>query len=157
MRLFHLLIASALGSGYAKFAPGTWGTLVGSIILGALWHLGALSHHLILLFLTVAMSIIGYWSITQLPKDWVQDDQRIVIDEVLGLWVAMLWIPISWKSLIASFILFRLFDIFKPLGIRKFDNIKSDAAVIVDDLVAGVYANLTLRLVIVVLSAYGIW
>lgn len=157
MRFFHITVVSAFGAGFARFAPGTWGTLVGTIILYGLWSFGALSSPWMLLLITAGVTGLSYWSITQLPDNWIHDDQRIVIDEVLGLWVTMLWVPINWKTLILSFILFRLYDIFKPLGIRRFDNLKSDFAVIVDDLVAGVYANITLQILIVALSAYEVW
>jgi len=157
MKAFHIAVVSALGAGFAKFAPGTWGTLVGSIILWMLWIGGILSTPLVLLALTIGVTVLGYWSITQLPDTWIHDDQRIVIDEVLGLWVTMLWVPINWKTILLSFILFRLFDIFKPLGIRSFDDMKSDFTVIVDDIVAGVYANITLQILIVALSAYELW
>jgi len=140
-----------------RFAPGTWGTLVGSLIMTVLWQLGWLSSPWILVLLTLIFTLIGYYSITQLSDDWEHDDQRIVIDEVVGVWMTMLFIPITWEAIILSFILFRLYDIFKPLGIRYFDRLHSDWGVMVDDLVAGVYANLTLRLVIVALSSYGYW
>jgi len=108
MKAFHIAVVSALGAGFAKFAPGTWGTLVGSIILWMLWIGGILSTPLVLLALTIGVTVLGYWSITQLPDTWIHDDQRIVIDEVLGLWVTMLWVPINWKTILLSFILFRL-------------------------------------------------
>ncbi len=157
MKFFHITVVSAFGAGFAKIAPGTWGTLVGSLLLYLLWSFGGLSSPWLLLVLTIMVTGLGYWSITKLPDTWIHDDQRIVIDEVLGLWVSMLWIPISWKTILLSFVLFRVYDIFKPLGIRSFDNMKSDIAVIVDDLIAGVYANITLRILIVALSAYELW
>jgi len=157
MKNLHIAIVSAFGAGFARFAPGTWGTLVGSIILYLLWTAGALTSPWTLVVMTIGVSLLGYYSIKQLPDSWIHDDQRIVIDEVVGLWATMIWIPINIKTLVLSFILFRLYDIFKPLGIRKFDDMTSDLGVIVDDLIAGVYANLTLRLVIVALSSYELW
>ncbi len=139
------------------FAPGTWGTLVGNLIIIALWQMGLLESIWIIPLLTIAWSLIGYWSITELPDGWEHDDQRIVIDEVVGVWLTLAFIPISWTTIILSFILFRVFDIWKPLGIRKFDDLKSDFSVIVDDLIAGVYANITLRLLLLFLATYGIW
>lgn len=138
------------------FAPGTWGTMVGNLIIIALWQMGLLESMWIIPIITIVWSMIGYWSITQLPEGWHHDDQRIVIDEVVGVWLTLAFIPISWTTIVLSFILFRVFDIWKPLGIRRFDNLKSDFSVIVDDLVAGVYANVSLRLVLLLLTAYGI-
>lgn len=138
-------------------APGTWGTLVGNIIIVALWQMQLLSSVWVIPVITILFSLIGYWSITQLPEGWEHDDQRIVIDEVVGVWATLIFIPISWKTIILSFILFRIYDIWKPLGIRRFDNLKSDISVIVDDLLAGVYANITLRGLLILLTTYGIW
>lgn len=153
----QITIASSFGTGFAPFAPGTWGTLVGTIVLVVLWQLGWLDTGWPLIVITVIVSFIGYWSINHLPSSWEHDDQRIVIDEVVGLFTAMIFIPVSLKTIVLSFILFRIFDIWKPLGIRKFDNLKTNASVIVDDLIAGVYANLTLQGLILLLSTYGYW
>lgn len=153
----QITIASAFGAGFAPFAPGTWGTLVGSIILALMWQGGLTDTGWPLLIFTFLVSLLGYWSINHLPKSWKHDDQRIVVDEVVGLFTTMIFIPITWKTIVLSFILFRVFDIWKPLGIRKFDNLHSNASVIVDDLVAGVYANFTLRGLILLLTAYGYW
>lgn len=137
-------------------APGTWGTLVGSLIIIMLSQMGLLESHWVIPILIVSFSFIGYWCISQLPVSWQHDDQRIVIDEVVGLWMTLAFIPINWMTIISSFILFRIFDIWKPLGIRRFDNLKSDISVIVDDIIAGVYANLTLRGLLLLLT-YDIW
>jgi phosphatidylglycerophosphatase A len=94
---------------------------------------------------------IGYWSILRLPDDWLQDDQRIVIDEVIGMFITMLWLPLNWYTILIGFVLFRGFDIFKPFGIRSFDRKKTNWAVIVDDMIAGVYANIVLRTIIIFL------
>ncbi len=157
MTKFHIFIASGLGSGFARFAPGTWGTLVGSVLVFLMWQGGILFNDWILTAVTVGTTLLGYWSVTQLPESWIHDDQRIVIDEVVGLFATMMFIPLSLKSIILGFILFRVFDIWKPLGIRKFDNLKSDSSVIVDDLLAGVYANIALRGLLLILIRYDIY
>lgn len=157
MTKFHIFIASGLGSGFARFAPGTWGTLVGSVLVYLMWQGGILFNDWILTAVTVGTTLLGYWSVTQLPESWIHDDQRIVIDEVVGLFATMMFIPLSLKSIILGFILFRVFDIWKPLGIRKFDNLKSDSSVIVDDLLAGVYANIALRGLLLILIRYDIY
>lgn len=105
--------------------------------------------------ITVAVTLVGYWSINNLPSSWEHDDQRIVIDEVVGLFATMIFIPFSWTTIILSLVLFRVFDIWKPLGIRSFDKLKSNSSVLVDDLLAGVYANIALRIIILLLSTYG--
>ena len=87
-----------------------------------------------------------------LENDWEDDDQRIVVDEMIGYWITIIMIPVSWTSLILAFFLFRAFDIAKPLGIRRFDEIKTNWAVLVDDVVAGIYANISLRIVLLMIA-----
>ncbi len=111
-----------------------------------------MSSHVHLLLLLILVTLLGYVSIARLPKDWEHDDQRIVVDEIAGLLTTLLWIPINLTNVILAFTLFRIYDIFKPFGIRKFDDSKTSWSVLVDDLVAGVYANVTLRLLLIFLA-----
>lgn len=151
MNKLAITIASGLGTGFIKFAPGTWGTALAAVLLG-LVYINQFSHvDIIIAMMTLLTCGIGYWSILRLPKDWLQDDQRIVIDEVIGMFITILWIPLTWKTIMIGFVLFRLFDIFKPLGIRSFDRKKTHWAVIVDDIIAGVYANIVLRTILIFL------
>jgi len=100
---------------------------------------------------------IGVWCADRLPSSWAHDDQRIVIDEVVGVWVTMLFIPLSITNLLIGFVLFRIFDIAKPLGIRKVDQMGGSLSVMVDDLLAGIYANMVFQVLIIVLSRYDLW
>ena len=146
-----VFVASGFYSGFAKFAPGTFGTLIGSILLLAIWYSGLNIHPWSILLLATSTYFIGWGAINYLPDDWKHDDQRIVIDEIAGIFVAMAFVHINTSTLILSFILFRAFDIFKPLGIRKFDQLKSNQSVMLDDIIAGVYANVTLQILILLL------
>ena len=151
-RSFSALIVSGFGAGFLKPGPGTWGTAVaaGLLYLGSTFHL--LENNYTLLIVTVVWSLIGYIAILGLSNNWIHDDGRIVVDEIVGLFVTMLWLPLSWETIVMGFILFRILDIWKPMGIRKFDNYKGEWSVIVDDLVAGVYANIILRGILILLG-----
>jgi phosphatidylglycerophosphatase A len=151
MKKLAIAIASGFGAGLIKFGPGTWGTAVASFILAGLSYFQVAHLNYYPLLLAIAFSIVGYWAILQLKQDWVHDDQRIVVDEIIGLFVTVFFVPISWMTIVLSFVLFRFFDIFKPLGIRKFDQIDTHWAVIVDDIAAGVYANITLQIILIFL------
>ncbi len=152
MKKLAIVISSGFGTGFIKPAPGTWGTTMAFLISIGLW-LSPLSDIVNMpIILSGVFYVLGLWSINVLSDDWEEDDQRIVVDEMIGFWITVIFIPISWTSLILAFILFRLYDIFKPLGIRKFDNIKTNWAVLVDDVAAGVYANVTLRIILILLS-----
>lgn len=152
MKKLAIVISSGFGTGFIKPAPGTWGTAMAFLITIGLW-LSPLSDIVNMpIILSGVFCVLGLWSVNVLSDDWEDDDQRIVVDEMIGFWITMIFIPMSWTSLILAFILFRLYDIFKPLGIRKFDNIKANWAVLVDDVAAGVYANVTLRIILILLS-----
>jgi phosphatidylglycerophosphatase A len=151
MKKLAIAIASGFGTGLIKFGPGTWGTAVASCIVAILYVFQVDQIPLIIVGLTVLFSLIGYWSVLRLADSWEHDDQRIVVDEIIGLFVTLIFVPISWTTIILSFVLFRFFDILKPLGIRRFDEINTNWAVIVDDIVAGVYANIVLQIILILL------
>jgi phosphatidylglycerophosphatase A len=75
-----------------------------------------------------------------------KDDPRIIIDETVGYWTAMLFLPRSWPAIVAAFLLFRIFDVWKPLGIRRLGHLPGGWGVLLDDIGAGVAANLLLQI-----------
>ena len=148
---FAVFFASGFYSGFAPFAPGTFGSIVGSIMVYVLLTFHMIKSPWTLLGLSLMCFAIGFWSIKRLPASWEHDDQRIVIDEVLGIFISLCFVPINLQTILLSLVLFRLYDIFKPLGIRKFDNLSSDMSVLLDDALAGVYANISLQILILIL------
>ena len=150
----HKLIATGLGTGYSPVAPGTAGAALG-IVVFYLFNFGItqlkINGTLILvlnLVVIITVLLLGVFSIKKIHKIWTHDTQLIVIDEVVGVWIAVFAFPFQWQYYLAAFVLFRFFDILKPLYIRKLDNLKTDWSVMLDDVVAGVYANLVLQLVV---------
>ena len=147
-------IVTFFGVGYTPIAPGTAGALVGGILFYLL-SIGLINYGLdfyevqiILILITIAVMLMGVRSIGKLENTWEHDAQQIVIDEVVGVWIAMLFIPINWFYFVIAFILFRFFDIVKPLFIKKIDKLNSSWSIMLDDVVAGIYANLVLQLFI---------
>ncbi len=134
-----LTVATWFGAGLAPRAPGTAGTLAA---LPLAWWVGQGS-------LTVQWLVLGLVLAVAVPAAhaagrWfgVVDAKQIVIDEVAGLLVTMLGVPVSWVSLLAGFALFRLFDIFKPWPASYFDRrVKNGFGVVFDDVMAGLYAR----------------
>ena len=145
-------IVTFFGVGYTPVAPGTAGALAGGILFYLLsltltnYGLDYYTIQIILIVITIAVLLIGVRSIRKLENTWEHDSQQIVIDEVVGVWIAMLFIPITWFNFLLAFILFRIFDIAKPFFIKKLDQLKSSWSIMLDDVVAGVYANLVLQL-----------
>jgi phosphatidylglycerophosphatase A len=88
----------------------------------------------------------GVWSSTLVEKQWGKDPNRVVVDELLGMWVSLYLVPFNWKYFLAAFLIFRFFDIVKPLYIRKAEQLPSGWGIMADDLLAGIYTNLLLQL-----------
>ncbi|GAA8746117.1 phosphatidylglycerophosphatase A [Helicobacter pylori] len=141
-------------SGYSKKAPGTIGSLV-ALLLG----LPILIFSANTLFL--AAVLIGLIAITQIDKEEeeskIHDSSYIVIDELVGMWLAMAISGLSLAGVILSFIFFRIYDITKPSLIGKIDKeIKGGLGVVADDALAGVLAGLSALLVINILGFFNI-
>lgn len=146
MRRFILFLSSNAGLGYAPIASGTFGTLAG---IPAYWLLAKLPPTLWLLTVA-ALFFLSCWVAGEAGKIYgVVDDGRIVVDELVGYLVTIALLPFTWKAAILGFILFRFFDILKPQPARYFDRqIKNGYGVVLDDVVAGLYAALCLRLLL---------
>ncbi|WRB71911.1 phosphatidylglycerophosphatase A [Helicobacter pylori] len=141
-------------SGYSKKAPGTIGSLV-ALLLG----LPILIFSANTLFL--AAVLIGLIAITQIDKEEeeskIHDSSYIVIDELVGMWLAMAISGLSLASVVLSFIFFRIYDITKPSLIGKIDKeVKGGLGVVADDALAGVLAGLSALLVIHILGFFNI-
>jgi len=77
----------------------------------------------------------------------LKDPQSVVIDEVAGQWITLLFAPVSWKTLLVGFILFRAFDILKPPPVRQLERLPEGTGIVIDDVAAGLYALLVMQLV----------
>lgn len=98
--------------------------------------------------LALAILFLGTWSSYKVENGWGHDSSKVVIDEVAGMMITLLWAPVNFKYALAGFILFRFFDILKPLGIKSAERLPGGWGVMADDVLAGVYAFALLRLVI---------
>jgi len=139
-------LATGAGAGYIPGAPGTAGTLVG-IPLSLLLN-GLAGDSLPLALLTLAAVIaVAFWSADKAEDIFGEkDSSRIVIDEIAGFMVANFAAPQSVSAILAAFILFRFFDIIKPYPARPAERLRGGFGVVLDDLVAGVYSLVMVRL-----------
>ncbi|TNC71968.1 phosphatidylglycerophosphatase A family protein [Rubellimicrobium roseum] len=149
------LVASALGVGFLRPAPGTWGSLAGLALAYAALRLGGLGLFLLAFAAALALAV---WSIGRLiaalgPETGKHDPSWVVIDEVAGQWIAIMPVAFGaasngvaverlWPGWVAAFLLFRLFDVWKPGPIGWADRRPGMAGVILDDLMAGLAAAL---------------
>ena len=139
-------MATGLFTGHCPVAPGTAGTALAAIIYWALgldrWPVGG---GFILLFL-----VLGIWSATLLEKQLGPDPPQVVVDEMVGYWIAMLTLPRSWVLVVAGFFIFRIFDIVKPFPVRRAERLPFGWGIMADDALAGIYTHVVLRLILLV-------
>ena len=136
-------IASIFGIGYIK-GGGTVAAVVTCIAIYFLWQ-QPVFNSLYLLMLTIFITILGIYTGNQVEAAWGKDSSKVVIDEVAGMLVTMLFVPANLHFLLAGLVLFRFFDILKPLYIRKMEDFPGGTGVMMDDILAGVYANILLQ------------
>ena len=93
----------------------------------------------------IFLTVMGVWATNCLEPFWGEDPSRVVVDEMVGVWIALLAAPSGnvWYAL-GAFALFRLFDIFKPLGIRRMESFPGGIGVMMDDILAGIYSFVVL-------------
>jgi len=140
----HHFFAFGFGSGLAPKAPGTFGTLAAVPVY---WLIQDLSWPLYASWLLVTFALGVYWCDRSARELGVHDHGGIVWDEFVGYWITMFLIPVGWWWTLLGFVLFRFFDILKPWPISWLDrNVSGGLGIMVDDVVAGVYACAILQL-----------
>ena len=148
MKLRYKLIATGLGLGYIPKAPGTMGAL-GGCMVALLLNQYTIWPNELLFLLIVIFFLSGVYCSNKLEPVWGKDPSKIVIDEVVGMWISLWALPTGWIYILAAFILFRFFDIYKPLFIRKLEKLKGGWGVMMDDVLAGIYTNLVIQLFVI--------
>lgn len=139
------LLATWFGCGYAPVAPGTAGSLAGIAIAILLRQIAGFDW-----WQFAVLAAIGFapavWSATRVARDLeLKDPGIVVIDEVLGQWITLAGAhPLNWKSFAAAFVLFRLFDIWKPPPVRQLERLPEGLGIVADDVMAGCYGALVL-------------
>jgi phosphatidylglycerophosphatase A len=141
------MIATFFGAGRLRPGPGTWASLATVL----LWWLLARSippgwQWIAAILLACATICLGIPAATNVARAAaIKDPQIVVIDEVAGQLLALIAIPVSWKSLLLGFILFRGFDIVKPPPVRQLEQLPEGLGIVMDDVAAGLYALLIMQ------------
>jgi len=147
------IIASCFGIGYIK-GGGTIAAVFTCIVLCLLQGQNAFESAWILPAATLLITIIGILTGNRVEADWGKDSYRVVIDEVAGQMVTLLFVPLNAINLLIGLILFRFFDILKPLGIRKMEKLPAGTGVMMDDVLAGIYANIVLQVILFAITKF---
>ena len=145
----EVMLVCGFGSGFLPRAPGTWGSVIGLLVW---WWLLAPLDWLVQLGVAGAAFALGWWVVERVTRRYkCHDDPAIVIDEIVGIWVALIGIGQSWFLALFGFVLFRLLDIVKPWPIGLADRrVPGGFGVMLDDLIAGVLAASVLQLSVLV-------
>jgi phosphatidylglycerophosphatase A len=150
----HKILATFFGLGYIPKGSGTFGALGALIVLYGLMYVcngstpyeSNMINTIIVIVLSIVSYFIGVWATKGVQAEWGSDPSKVVIDEACGVWVSLLFAPLTLKTMGIAFVLFRFFDIAKPLGIRKIDERYHNAhGVMLDDVLAGVYSCICLH------------
>ena len=152
---FARLLATWFGCGYTPKGPGTAGSLAAVLIAWAL-HAYAGMGPLAFGFLAVMMTGPAIWAADVTARETgLKDPQIVVVDEVVGQWLAIGAAPaIRWQTLLAAFLLFRAFDIWKPPPVRQLERLPGGVGIVLDDVMAGVYAAAVLAALVLASSGW---
>ena len=130
--------------GQVPYGPGTVGSFIAIPLVLVLQN-----RPFSLLLSCALLVVLAVWTSDVVAAKFNQKDpQEIVIDEFCGLLISFLFLPIRWQTLLAGFFLFRFFDITKPAAIRQIEQIPNGFGIVFDDLMAGVYTNFILHILI---------
>jgi phosphatidylglycerophosphatase A len=140
-----LALATWFGCGYFPWGPGTVGSLAAVGIAALLHNYTHLGRSLLAIFIVLLLPP-AIWASTRAARLARREDPGfVVVDEVLGQWVTLMGATVrDWRTLVVAFVLFRIFDIWKPWPIRRFETLPDGLGIIADDLAAGVFGAVIL-------------
>jgi phosphatidylglycerophosphatase A len=136
------LFASALFSGYSPIASGT----VGSAVALVFYFIPGFESLIVIGASILIVFMFGIKAANTMEQRYGHDPAEVTIDEVVGMWISLFLLPKKIFVIIAVFFVFRFFDIIKPFPARKFDSMHGGFGIMMDDVIAGIYANIFLRL-----------
>jgi phosphatidylglycerophosphatase A len=148
--LWARLIATFFGIGRMRPGPGSWGSAATVILWAAVaYSLPSSLRTPLAIALALLVTLIGIPAATQVVRaTGVEDPQFVVIDEVAGQLIALIAVPLAWKTFLIGFILFRAFDIVKPPPVRQLERLPEGTGVVLDDVAAGIYALAMMQLLL---------
>lgn len=140
------IIASCFGIGYIQKGAGSLAALFCCLF----WVLlnGGDGQWWFQAMLLILVFFAGVFASSQVEKEWGHDSSRVVVDEVFGMLTTLFLVPSNWLYVLLGFVLFRFFDIAKPLGVKKMELLPSGWGVMLDDALAALYSNVLLQIAV---------
>ena len=136
------MVATFFGIGRLHPGPGTWGSVATVLLWSAVAYGLPLPWRTpVAIALALLLTAVGIPAATRVARgSGIKDPQFVVIDEVVGQLIALIALPLAWKTLLAGLILFRAFDIIKPPPVRQLERLPDGTGIVLDDVAAGLYA-----------------
>ncbi len=146
MMQFHKIISTCFGIGFVGKGGGT----LAAIATCFCWYFAFKdsANTLLPVTFTLAITFLGVWSSNEVTSIWGKDPSRVVIDESAGMCISLLFMPAKIYYVVAGLVLFRFFDIVKPLFIRKVEGLPGGWGIMMDDVLAGIYSNVMLQAIL---------
>ncbi len=147
VKKLNWIVSTCGGIGLLPLAPGTWAAAVSAIA----WFFISSNATMPVLWQTLIVALLivtGIYCSGKIANQKEKDPSYVVIDEAAGMWITLIFFLPSYQNLITGFILFRFFDIVKPLGIRKMEHLKNGWGIMMDDIVAAIYSKIVLQIIV---------
>jgi phosphatidylglycerophosphatase A len=152
MTRFALVLATGAYSGYFPIAPGTAGSVVGLLLFFGLRRLGTPSPELLAI---AVLFLAGVWAAGVAERHFGREDPGpVVLDEIVGMLVTLAFVPVSLDGALAGFVAFRVLDVVKPWPADRLEHLGGGLGIMADDVMAGLYAQLTVRVLCWLLPAW---
>jgi phosphatidylglycerophosphatase A len=148
--LWATLTATFFGIGRLHPGPGTWGSAATVLLwAAAAYELPPTLRTPVAIALAAVVTLIGIPAASRVARaTGGKDPQFVVIDEVAGQLIALIAVPLAWKTFLAGFILFRAFDIVKPPPVRQLEKLPEGTGIVLDDVAAGIFAFIVMHLLL---------
>ena len=138
-------LATGFFAGYSPVIPGTAGSLVGLLLYYAI---PGMENTYILSAASLLVLLVGIFVSAKMEKRYGEDPSIVVIDEVVGMWISLLILPKNLLVALMAFVWFRVYDTIKPPPARQLEHLQHGWGVMLDDVAAGIYANVTVRIIL---------
>lgn len=149
MRVIYYTLGTGFGLGYSPIAPGTAGSILATLV--AFFVIKGNAPYLIIA--TIVIFTVGVIASSFIEKEReIKDPSLVVIDEIVGMWISVLFIPHVWWSFLIAFALFRFFDVVKPFPANNLQKLHGGLGIMIDDVIAGVYALISTHLILLLVN-----
>ena len=149
LNFFNKLLGSGFYTGYIPFASGTFGSIAGLLI----YYIPGFENPVIIIPAIIVFGLFGIYVGTEFEKFYGKDPSECTIDEIVGMWISLLFLPkVLWVSFLV-FLIWRLFDIVKPFPARRLEKLKGGVGIMIDDVISSIYVLLLVHLFILIYSS----